>query len=562
MKHFMQKWGLLLLTVLTFFFMLGNRSLNEPDEGRYSEIGREMVETGDWLVPHLWYLPHLDKPPMTYWLEAISIKFVGQNEWAVRLPLALAGISGVWATFLLGGAIGGRRVGLWSALILQSSLLYFVMARQLTTDMYLTQFVAWAMYFFWRSRETTKAESGKRKAETFGWQVGGWVMLALAFLTKGPIALAIPAAAFGVLLVYRRKEINCPGRFIAGLAIGLVIFSVIAAPWFLAVFGTVSQSEHFMIFGQAAGHFLGTTIKDRSGNPFYFFAILFVGLMPWTFLLGWLWRREHWRSLDARSKDAWLLLSVWAIFTFVVFSISKAKLPAYILPIFPALAILLAWRLLSGNGGFTGVCRACLICSLSVPVLVPLVIRFAFHVELPSWLWLQTAGMLVILGLVAWRARHWPADRVVGVAVGLTVAGYFLTVSELPRFENGFRGNQTMRPLGVALRENYQPGDAVICWKRLPQGLPFYAGDVIAATNRPYFGGMDLAQMPFRFPGNQERLGDHLLTNDVAMTQMITGERRVWIVAYGRSMEPFQASNHVALRSIRRAGQWELFSNR
>src|SRR5579862_6624405 len=119
MKSLLQRFGLPALTLLTFFFLLGNRPLNEPDEGRYSEIAREMIETGDWTVPHFWYLPHLDKPPLTYWLVALSMKTFGQNEWAVRLPVALAGISGVWAAFLLGRSLGGRRVGIWSALILQ-----------------------------------------------------------------------------------------------------------------------------------------------------------------------------------------------------------------------------------------------------------------------------------------------------------------------------------------------------------------------------------------------------------------------------------------------------------
>ena len=106
MKAILQKWGLPALTLCTFFFLLGSRSLNQPDEGRYSEIAREMIETGNWLVPHFWYLPHLDKPPMTYWLVAASMKLFGQNEWAVRLPVALAGISGVWAVFLLGCSHG------------------------------------------------------------------------------------------------------------------------------------------------------------------------------------------------------------------------------------------------------------------------------------------------------------------------------------------------------------------------------------------------------------------------------------------------------------------------
>ena len=172
MKSILQKWGLPALTLFTFFILLGSRSLNEPDEGRYSEIAREMIETGDWLVPHLWYLPHLDKPPMTYWLVAASMKMFGQNEWAARLPVALAGISGVWAVFLLGCSLGGRRAGFWSAVILQSSLLYFAMARMLTPDILVTQFVAWAMYFFWRS--WLRSKSGKRKAESGNSSHGTW----------------------------------------------------------------------------------------------------------------------------------------------------------------------------------------------------------------------------------------------------------------------------------------------------------------------------------------------------------------------------------------------------
>src|SRR5436309_12088848 len=158
------RWGLPALTLFTFLFLLGGRSLNEPDEGRYAEIAREMLELNDWVVPHLWYAPHLDKPPLTYWSVAGSMAVFGRNEWAVRLPLALAGMSGVWVSYLLGRALGGRRVGLWSALILQSSLLYCVMARMLTTDILLTQFIAWAIYFFWQSWRSLGADQAETAA--------------------------------------------------------------------------------------------------------------------------------------------------------------------------------------------------------------------------------------------------------------------------------------------------------------------------------------------------------------------------------------------------------------
>jgi 4-amino-4-deoxy-L-arabinose transferase-like glycosyltransferase len=562
-----QRWLLLLLTSFTFFFLLGSRALNEPDEGRYSEIAREMIETGDWLVPHLWYLPHLDKPPMTYWLVAASMKILGQNEWAVRLPVALAGISGIFATFLLGCSLGGRRVGFWSALILQSSLLYFVMARFLTADIFLTQFTTWAIYFLWRSWQIQKPEVRSQKSEFFKWHLFGWAAIALGFLTKGPIALAIPAISFLALLIFRRKEILRKKLLFVGIFFGFALFLILAAPWFLAVFQQMPQSAHFMILGQAAGHLLGTTIKNRTGSPFYFFAVLLVGLLPWTILLGWLWRKNHWRNLDAKSKDGWLLLNVGTIFTFALFSFSQSKLPAYILPIFPALAILLAWKFFGGEQrneiapAFAW--RICLASSLLLPAIFPLLLKFAFHQTLPLLLKWQTPIVAGIIFSILWLARQWKPQTCAAFAVGLMLLGFFVTVAEVPKFEADFRRNQTLKPLGLALWENYHAGDAVVCWDRLPEGLPFYSGGVISATNRPFFGGMDLTQVPFEFPGNRERLGELYLPDETALQNLLESNRRILIVGPSGTLGKIRYLDNAAqFRLIVRVGQWELFSNR
>jgi len=568
----LQKWGLPALTLFTFFFLLGSRSLNEPDEGRYSEIAREMIETGDWLVPHLWYLPHLDKPPMTYWLVAASMKLFGQNEWAARLPAALAGISGVWVVFLLGSSIGGRRVGFWSAVILQSSLLFFVMSRMLTPDILLTQFVAWAVYFFWQSWQAANAECGARSAEFFKWHLAGWTAIALGFLTKGPLALAIPLVAFATLAIFRRREAS--GKILlAGFFAGFALFLALAAPWFLAVFQRVPQSAHYMILGQAAGHLLGTTIKNRPGNPFYFFGILAAGLLPWTFLLGWLWRRSPVSKSEIRnpkseiSKDGWLLLNVWAVFTFALFSFSHAKLPAYILPIFPALAVMLALRFFgegrSAESAPHWAWRICLASSLLLPAIFPALVEFTFQDELPEWMKWQTPVIAFTALLIFWLARKWKPSACAAGAVALSLLSLALTVAEIPLFETGMRDNQTLKPIGVALRENYRPGDAVVCWGRFPQGLPFYSGTVISETNRPYFGGMDLTQVPFEFPGNRERLDNLLLSDDNALAQLLAGDRQVWVVSFGDTAEKVQQNRDAApLRLVARVGRWQLFANR
>ncbi len=563
-----QCWLLLALTCFTFFTLLGSRALNEPDEGRYAEIAREMVDTGDWLVPHLWYLPHLDKPPMTYWLVAISLKLFGQNEWAVRLPLALAGVSGVWAVYLLGGAVNGPRTGRWSALILQTSLLYFGMARMLTTDLFLTVFTAWAMFFLWRSWQClAAADNGKSPAGFFGWHLAGWTALALAFLTKGPIAAAIPAVAFGALLFFRRGHLPRKKALLAGVSAGCVWFLVLAAPWFLLVFQRVPSSAHYMILGQAAGHLLGTTVKNRNGSVFYFFGILAVGLLPWTLLLGWLWRRRHWRGLTAPGKDAWLWLNAWAIFTFTLFSLSHSKLPPYILPLFPALAILLAWRFFDGDESNAAVpkvaWRLCAVGALLLPAVGPLALQFAFRNTLPPWMKWQPAAVAVAAAAIFWFTRKLSWKSVALLSATLALPGFLLTVAELSRFETSLRRNQPFQSLGQALHEQFRPGDAVVCWGRMPQGLPFYSGGAISAANRPYFGGIeDHNELPFDYPSNREQLGERVLPDENALVKLLHGPQHVLVVGYGDTVDKIQNERRdMGLHLIFKSGQWELYTN-
>ncbi len=620
MKPILLKLGLPALVIFTFFFLLGNRPLNEPDEGRYTEIAREMIETGNWLVPHFWYLPHLDKPPMTYWLVAISMKIFGQSEWSARLPVALAGISGVWAAYLLGCALGARRVGIWSALILMSTAFYFIMGRMLTTDMLLTQFTAWAIYFLWRSWRTlrdlpmkdlpveqefapgslsdgspsprpspagrgrmilrqfesvddrstsgedTSASPGVgRMIRFFAWHFAGWIAVALAFLTKGPIALAIPVVSLLALIIFRRKEI--PGVLFAGIIAGLALFLAVAAPWFLVVFQRVPQSAHYMILGQAAGHLLGTTIKNRTGIPGYYFPVLAGELLPWTLLLGWLWRRAHWRTLDPKAKEAWLLLNVWAIFTFTLFSCSHAKLPAYVLPIFPALAVLLAWRFF-GSPDLAGkmsaplrVWRISLAISFLSPAIFPLIVCFILHDKPPLWLICQGPLAAAFLILIFISSQKWDRQRIAGFTVGLALAGFYVIFAELPLFPINLKANQTLDQIGLALRKNFAPGDEIICWGRLPQGLPFYATGLISETKRPYFGAMDLKQVPFEFPGNLERLGSLYLPDDNALAKLLHENHGDLIVGFGSAIDNFEKKHgDISLRRLAQSGKWTVYS--
>jgi len=559
---------LLLLTLGTFFILLGSRSLNEPDEGRYADIAREMIETGDWLVPHFWYVPHFDKPPMTYWLVASSMKLFGQNEWAVRLPLALAGLSGVLVAWFLAKSLGGRRVAVWAVLILQSCLLYFAMSRMLTTDIFLTQFNAWAIYFLWRSWLCLREPQTPQKY-FWRWHLVGWLAITLAFLTKGPVALAIPLVAFLLLLVMRWKTFPRKGILFGGMLVGLVLCLALAAPWFLAANARVPGTLNYMVFHQAAGHVLGTTIHTRQGFPGYYFVILPVGLLPWSWLLGWLWRREHWHRMPLMQQDGWLLLNFWALFTFTLFSVTHSKLPAYILPIFPALAVLLALRFFResemNEPGMPPkwmwlLCAASpLIVCAAFPVAMPIL----FHVAIPAWARWQAGIFVFVLLAMIGLARTWVVSRRAATVVTTAIVSMLVIAGEASSFETDFRANQTLKPLGALVKENLHPGDALLLWGQLPEGLAFYSQGAISQTNRPYFGGMNLTKVPFEFPGNQERMGDKLLTNEAQIVQLLSSPRRVVVIIQETTLSRFQnAFGAVPLHALGKSGVWGLYANR
>ncbi len=563
-----QPWALLLLTICTFFILLGSRSLNEPDEGRYAEIAREMIETGDWPVPHFWYVPHFDKPPMTYWLVATSLKLFGQNEWAVRLPLALAGLSGVLAAWFLGKSLGGRPVAVWSVLILQSSLLYFAMSRMLTTDIFLAQFNAWAIYFLWRSWVCLREPQTPRKY-FWRWHLVGWLAIALGFLTKGPIALAIPLATLFPLLIIRRKTFTEKRRLFGGMLAGLVLFLAVAAPWFLAANARVPGTLNYMVFHQAAGHVLGTTIHTRQGFPGYFFVIAPVGLLPWSWLLGWLWRREHWRQMPSLQQDGWLLLNVWALFTFTLFSVTHSKLPAYILPIFPPLAVLLALRFFRETEmkvpglppGWIWV--LCAVSPLFLAAGFPVALPALLHVPTPVWARWQAAILIAAIILIIALAKIKRAAPRPTLVVTAAICSLLLIAGEASSFETDLRANQTLKPLGALVRENLRSGDALLLWGQLPEGLAFYSQGAISPTNRPYFGAMNRAKVPFEFPGNQQRMGDLLLTNESQVVQLLSSQRRVLVIIEENTLKRFQnVTAGPPLHLVAKSGVWQLYANR
>ena len=139
------RWGLAILAALVAFPFLGSFGLLEPDEGRFAQIGREMMATGDYLVPRLNGIEQFYKPALVYWVNAVSYRVLGVSEWTARLPSALAFFGTIWLTGWMGWRLGGRKLGWWAALILASMLEPYALGRQITLDTTLTFWVTAAL---------------------------------------------------------------------------------------------------------------------------------------------------------------------------------------------------------------------------------------------------------------------------------------------------------------------------------------------------------------------------------------------------------------------------------
>ncbi len=411
----------LLLLLAGWFGTLDLRALFVPDEGRYAEIPREMLATGDWVTPRLNDLKYFEKPPLQYWLTALSFRVFGEHEWTARLPSALLGFLSLLMVGYCGYRLWGARAGLLAIALLGTSCAYYLGSQYLTLDMTLTACLTFALCSFLLAQ--VQAVDRQRRS----WMAVAWAAAGLAMLGKGLIGVVLPALSFLAYVVLCRDTRLwarlCPG-------IGVPVFLLIAAPWFVVVqlrnpefFGFFFIHEHFQRFAEA-GH-------QRPGPWWYYLPIAVVGLMPWTPTLAVACVRA-WKARPVRGgafSPAWFCFA-WAVVIVAFFSASHSKLPAYILPAVPAVALLLARRLAdTGAQSIRWSAGAAVVTGLAVAVAVGLlpgwrkfaVLGGSLVLELP-WLY-AAAGTLACTGVGAllWTQRRQFASAVAALAVGALV---------------------------------------------------------------------------------------------------------------------------------------------
>jgi 4-amino-4-deoxy-L-arabinose transferase-like glycosyltransferase len=325
--------ALFLFCSLILFHNLGGPALFEPDEGRNAEKAREILLTQDWVTPHENFLPVLDKPIFFYWLIAFCYKFFSVSEWAARLPSALAGLGTIVLIYIFVRKFFGLWEALWSGLILVTNMEFFLLSRTVIFDMVLTFFITLSLYLFYCGLYTDIRT--KRKI----FLLLMYASMAAGTLVKGPIGFVLPAIViFFYLLLARRLYL----LWDMDLLLGGVLFILIVAPWNIWVEIRNPGYLRYFLWEENFVRFL-TSHFHRSGAWYYFFIVLAVGFLPWIFLLPCVVKAQWKRPIDQMT----LFLVVWTVLPFLFFSFSDSKLPHYILPIFPPLAILVGQWLAS-----------------------------------------------------------------------------------------------------------------------------------------------------------------------------------------------------------------------
>ncbi len=317
-------WGLALLALHQG---ISSVALMDPDEGRNSEVAREMVERGDYLIPYFNGLPYLDKPVFLFAATAVSLNAFGVNELAARLPTILFTLATVVMVIGFGRRYVDKSSALLAGLILITSPLAMVYARLVIFDAVMMFWVALSCLAFHISW----------KHEGVGWRVLGWAAAGFAVLTKGPVGLLLP------LLISMAEALVCRDRLRRLFhPAGIIAFVAVVAPWFFYVVHHHPEFPHYA-FVRETFERVATDSMKRTGPPWYILAFLVGGAFPWFNVLIFGWRNllEFWRERAAAHRTEVFLL-LWILVPLIFFTLSQSKRPGYILPALPAVALLAA----------------------------------------------------------------------------------------------------------------------------------------------------------------------------------------------------------------------------
>lgn len=483
-------WWLLAVVAVVWFSNLEYRTLIKPDEGRYAEIPREMVVSGDWVTPRLNDLKYFEKPPLQYWATATAYTLFGEHQWTSRLWTGLTGFAGLLLVWFAGMRLFGREAAGYAAMLLASSMLYVMMGHINTLDMGVTFFVTLGIF------SLLIAQSEKDALLQRNWMLLAWAGMGLAVLSKGLMGIILPGTAVLIYcLVQRDFTVLRRMHWLPGIA----FFLLITTPWFYQVMHANPEFfERFFIYE----HYTRFTTKELGRyQPWYYFVpILLAGALPWTVLMF----DSVFRSGSAdKSFNAARFLTIWAVFVYVFFSVSGSKLPSYLLPMFPALVLLMGRRLAQ--------IRERVLFWQIAPVvpfallLLVLGINVGKFADTPNQIelyphyspWLVAAALILLAGLMGGMALLWRSKK--------TSAVLLIAFSSLVATQLGVSGYNTVarersaKHIAEAIGSEVKPGIPFYSVLTYEQTLPFYLKRTFTLVQYQDEMGFGIKQEPERW---------------------------------------------------------------
>jgi len=478
----------LALAAVIYFAGLNGYPLLDPDEGRYAEIPREMLESGDFITPRLNYVKYFEKPPLFYWSAAGSMALFGQEEWAVRIVPALTGFLTILLIMALGKRFFGMRTGVMAGWVYLTSLVPLIMARLPIIDG-LFSFLLTATWGAWWLGYVAPTGHIKRL-----WFCVAWMSMGLACMTKGIAAIALTGLIIFAFIIVRRDFKAL--RAMAWLP-GLLIFALIVLPWHLAVSSRNPEFAHFYFVVQ---HF-GRLVSEEHSRPIWYFLVIFpFGMLFWTALffpaivnaikraVRAIKHPTNLREKDKRGglrkttnggqkageSEGVLFLVIWVMAVVGLFSLSRSKLVPYILPGYPAMALLIASYLT--NGGLTRSsarwCSGLTAALLLIPI--PVASYFAQTQDMlpaSALVWPVRAAQIallfgsIMLGIATFKRRLIPvATGLVLVVLLPTMVMIVPTVAKYRKVGGFIKAMPGTLPAQIKVAE----------WRNYDQGLSFY----------------------------------------------------------------------------------------
>jgi 4-amino-4-deoxy-L-arabinose transferase-like glycosyltransferase len=444
-----------------FFTLLGRPSLWDEDEPKNAACAHEMLEAGDWITPHFNHQLRTDKPILLYWLMFTAYSLLGETELAARIWSAVAAIGTSLVTYHLGRRLYSPAVGLWSGLAMAASVMFGVSGRAATPDSILIFATTTAFYLFVRFGGVTEPKLRR------GGYLALYSAMAVAVLAKGPVGFVLPGGVIGLFLLcrkqieatssaaathsaatpnaahsawYRRWTVNiaqtlAPRRIVEvtrSLKPQLLLLAlvVIALPWYVAV-GIRTNGDWIegFLFKHNVERFTGT-MEGHSGSIFYYPLTILVGFFPWSCLLPiGIYRIVIRLRTEARANPADLFLAVWAGLYVTFFTLAGTKLPSYVLPCYPALAVITGKLIDEWLTRRESVPRAWFHWALGTPAIVGTLLALGLPIAagyfMPGEAWLGLVGAPLVAGslAMAWLLRSGRAAWVPG-AFALTAVAF------------------------------------------------------------------------------------------------------------------------------------------